>query len=127
MEAPGYMNDRTGFGSDSAYAKSLQQNSGVGVGGSRYDAGTSRGAQSLEQFFESSEEETSSDEETDSDGSSDESSEEDGSSDGAKGEESSDGSGSEDSDESDEDESEESSSSEEEEVLPAPRRTNGRR
>ncbi|KAI8363062.1 adaptin N terminal region-domain-containing protein [Mortierella sp. GBAus27b] len=128
MEAPGYMNDRTGFGSDSAYARSLQQNSGVGVGGSgsRYDAGTSRGAQSLDQFFESSEEETSSDEETDSDGSSDESSEEDGSSDGAKGEESSDGSSSKDSDGSDEDESEESSS-EEEEVLPAPRRTNGQR
>ncbi|KAF9351167.1 AP-3 complex subunit beta-2 [Mortierella sp. NVP85] len=66
MEAPGYMNDRTGFGSDSAYARSLQQNSsssGFGAGGgagSRYDG---QRAQTLDRFLESSsEEETSSDE-----------------------------------------------------------------
>ncbi|KAK3841406.1 MAG: adaptin N terminal region-domain-containing protein [Linnemannia gamsii] len=126
MEAPGYMNDRTGFGSDSAYAKSLQgQDSGAAAG--RYDgqAGGYRGAETLDKFLESSdEEETSSDEEDDSD---EESSDEEDSSDENEEEESEEESGSgEDDDEEEDDEEEEPSSSEEEAILP-PKPSNGRR
>ncbi|KAG0372788.1 AP-3 complex subunit beta-2 [Mortierella sp. AD032] len=125
MEAPGYMNDRTGFGSDSAYAKSLQgQDSGAAAG--RYDgqAGGYRGAETLDKFLESSdEEETSSDEEDDSD---EESSDEEDSSDENEEESSEEESGSGEDDEEEDDEEEEPSSSEEEAILP-PKPSNGRR
>ncbi|KAF9126918.1 AP-3 complex subunit beta-2 [Mortierella sp. GBA39] len=128
MEAPGYMNDRTGFGSDSAYAKSRQgQGSSVAGGQERYDgqAGPYRGAETLDKFLESSDEETSSDEEDDSE---EETSDEEETSEEGEEEtsEEENGSGEEDDDDEDEDDEEDASSSEEEAILP-PKRGNGRR
>ncbi|KAF9545233.1 AP-3 complex subunit beta-2 [Mortierella hygrophila] len=128
MEAPGYMNDRTGFGSDSAYAKSRQgQDSSVSGGQERYDgqAGPYRGADTLDKFLESSDDETSSDEE---DGSEEETSDEEETSEEGEEETSEEetGSGEEDDDDEDEDDEEDASSSEEEAILP-PKRANGRR
>ncbi|KAG0306101.1 AP-3 complex subunit beta-2 [Dissophora globulifera] len=135
MEAPGYMNDRTGFGSDSVYAKSRQQGGGSGFGsgsgvgsGSRYDgqAGPARGAQTLDKFLESSEDE--------SDDSSDESDTSESSEEGETSEETEDDDedddeeAGEESSEEEEEEEEEASSSEEEAILPkTSRRANGRR
>ncbi|KAF9433376.1 AP-3 complex subunit beta-2 [Entomortierella beljakovae] len=121
MEAPGYMNDRTGFGSESfgqnRHGGFKDSNSNV----SKYDgqSGVKATAQSLDKFLESSEEETdSSDEDSDEEESSEEES---GSEESSKEEDSEEGSG-EDSDEEEEetdDEEEEGSSSEEEAILPA--------
>ncbi|KAF9102676.1 AP-3 complex subunit beta-2 [Mortierella sp. AM989] len=131
MEAPGYMNDRTGFGSDSVYAQSRQGQSG-GFGGSnnsgsRYggQAAASRGAQSLDKFLESSsDEETDSEEESDSE--EEETSEEEGTSE--EEEETSEGDEEEEADEEDEESSSEGSSSEEEAILPpSSKRSNGRK
>ncbi|KAG0286098.1 AP-3 complex subunit beta-2 [Linnemannia gamsii] len=126
MEAPGYMNDRTGFGSDSAYAKSRQgQDISPAGGKGRYDgqAGAFRGAETLDKFLESSDEETSSDEEDDSE--EETSDEEDTSDEDEETSEAESGSGVED-DDDEEEEEEEASSSEEEAILPT-KRTNGRR
>ena len=128
MEAPGYMNDRTGFGSDSAYAKSRQgQDSSAAGGQGRYDgqAGAYRGAETLDKFLESSDEETSSDEEDDSE---EETSDEEETSEEGEEETSEEesGSGQEDNDDEEEEDEEEASSSEEEAILP-PKRANGRR
>ncbi|KAF9908882.1 AP-3 complex subunit beta-2 [Linnemannia zychae] len=125
MEAPGYMNDRTGFGSDSAYAKSRQGNDSGATAG-RYDgqAGAYRGAETLDKFLESSDEEdTSSDEEDDSD---EETSDEETSDENEEDSSEESGSGEEDDDDEDDEEEEEASSSEEEAILP-PKRANGRR
>ncbi|KAF9348601.1 AP-3 complex subunit beta-2 [Mortierella sp. AD094] len=129
IEAPGYMNDRTGFGSDSVYAQSRQGQSGgfggSGNSGSRYGQATAGpGAQSLDKFLESSEEETDSSDETDSD--EDETSEEEESS---EEEETSEEEEEEDEEEEEEeDDDEEGSSSEEEAILPpSSKRSNGRR
>ncbi|GJJ71203.1 AP-3 complex subunit beta [Entomortierella parvispora] len=131
MEAPGYMNDRTGFGSDSVYAQSRQQNSSSSsnsnTAGSRtYDgqSGAYRGAQTLDKFLESSEEETDSSEEDSEEEDSDEEE-----ADSDEEEESSEEESEEDGDEDDEEEEEEeASSSEEEAILPAKStRSNGRR
>ncbi|ORZ09403.1 adaptin N terminal region-domain-containing protein [Lobosporangium transversale] len=132
MEAPGYMNDRTGFGSDSFYPQNRQHQMSSSASpsmGSRYD----RGAQSLDKFYESSEEETSSEEgtssesekETGEEGTSEES--------GSSESESEDGEDDDDDEEEEEEEEEEedeeeASSSEEEAILPpSMKRTNGRR
>ncbi|KAG0220258.1 AP-3 complex subunit beta-2 [Mortierella sp. NVP41] len=129
MEAPGYMNDRTGFGSDSAYAKSRQGQDSSPSAQGRYDgrAGAYRGAETLDKFLESSdEEETSSDEDDDSE---EETSDEDKETSDEDEEETSEeesGSGEEEDDE-DEEEEEEPSSSEEEAILPPVKRANGRR
>ncbi|KAF9929787.1 AP-3 complex subunit beta-2 [Linnemannia zychae] len=132
MEAPGYMNDRTGFGSDSAYAKSRQgYDIGATGGQGKYDgqAGAHRGVQTLDKFLESSDEDeddTTTSEEEDSD---DETSSEEGSTgedeDDTTEDESESGDEDEDEDEGEEDE-EEASSSEEEAILPS-KRANGRR
>ncbi|KAF9199895.1 AP-3 complex subunit beta-2, partial [Haplosporangium sp. Z 27] len=131
MEAPGYMNDRTGFGSDSVYAQSRQgQSGGFGVSsnsGSRYDGQTNagRGAQTLDKFLESSEEETDSSEGSTSD---EETSEEDESSNEDTSDEEEEEEEEEEEDDEDEDDEEEVSSSEEEAILPPPsKRSNGRR
>ncbi|KAF8925331.1 AP-3 complex subunit beta-2 [Dissophora ornata] len=132
MEAPGYMNDRTGFGSDSAYAKSMQsQGSNIGAsagtGGSRYDgqAGTHRGPQTLDKFLESSsEEDTSSDEATSSE---EEGSDEEEESSEEEEEEGSEEEEEEEEEEEDEDEDEVSSSEEEAILPPSSKRANGRR
>jgi len=134
MEAPGYMNDRTGFGSDSVYAQSRQgqgnsnMSSSGGMGSSRYDGqtGAYRGAETLDKFLESSEEEsTDSDEDSssESESESEESSAAEGSSDGDEDEEGSD----EDEEEGDDDDEEEASSSEEEAILPTTVKRSNRR
>ncbi|KAI1320022.1 AP-3 complex subunit beta-2 [Mortierella claussenii] len=138
MEAPGYMNDRTGFGSDSVYAQNHQgqMSGGFGSGSgsaSRYDGqvGANRGgAQTLDKFLESSDEETSSGETTSS-------AEAEETSEGETSSEEEESSEAEDEDEVDEDdddeeeeeeEEEEASSSEEEAILPpVSKRSNGRR
>ncbi len=133
MEAPGYMNDRTGFGSDSVYAQSRQgqgsnsMSPSGGVGSSRYDGrtGAYRGAETLDKFLESSEEEsTDSDEDSsaESESESEESSVAEGSSDGEEDDEGSD-------EDEDEDEDEDDASSSEEEAIlpPTVKRANGRK
>lgn len=120
------MNDRTGFGSDSAYAKSRQgQDNGPAGGMGRYDGqvGAYRGAETLDKFLESSDEETSSDEEDDSE--EETSDEEETNDEDEETSEEESGSGEEDDDEEEEDE-EEASSSEEEAILPT-KGANGRR
>ncbi|KAF9339184.1 AP-3 complex subunit beta-2 [Linnemannia elongata] len=127
MEAPGYMNDRTGFGSDSAYAKSRQgQDSSAAGGQGRYDgqAGAYRGAETLDKFLESSDEESSSDEEDDSE---EETSDEEETSEEGEEETSEEESGSGEEDDDDEDEEDEEASSSEEEAILPPKRANGRR
>ncbi|KAF9185382.1 AP-3 complex subunit beta-2 [Haplosporangium sp. Z 767] len=132
MEAPGYMNDRTGFGSDSAYAQSRQghgSSSGIGSAGSRYDGqtGAYRGAESLDKFLESSseEEDTTDSEEETSEDEEEETSEEEGSSNGE--EEAEDESESDEEESEDEDEDDASSSEEEAIISSSVKRANGRR
>ncbi|KAF9979866.1 AP-3 complex subunit beta-2 [Mortierella antarctica] len=135
MEAPGYMNDRTGFGSDSVYAQSRQgqgssnMNASGGMGSSRYDGrtGAYRGAETLDKFLESSSEEETTDSDEDSsaesESESEESSEAEGSSDGEENDD-----GSDEEEEEEEDDEEEASSSEEEAILPPTvKRANGRK